>query len=268
MFLIRKLTLGHELTHVGQQTASKDTRIQKAELRSPVFEETVSQISTIESFMHGRPLEPKEEEIARSIFGTNIDYTRVRLIPSPLLEYRVVANTIRVPVNFTILDAGMAQTFIHEMAHVWQYQHGGTKYMSGSLFDQISKGRNTAYIYTIIPGKSFFDYRVEQQAAIVTTYFGLLNLKKNPERYKPVHVLHFHNSKYKEQTDILPEKEKIEFELSLHEPLIQQMKAALPLPEIELLKERAVDVMQPPARENVPPVNQLVPLKPLFELKF
>ena len=49
-----------------------------------------------------------------------------------------VGNTIRVPEDFTIADRTMAATLIHELTHVWQYQHAGTSYISVSLGLQLA----------------------------------------------------------------------------------------------------------------------------------
>src|SRR5206468_1618281 len=66
-------------------------------LRSPVFEELVTQASAVQGALVGRPLNAAELRLARGVFGKSIDYTRIRLIPTGVLEYRTVANTIRIP---------------------------------------------------------------------------------------------------------------------------------------------------------------------------
>ena len=259
--VVGKRLLAHELMHVVQQnTAFENYRIQREEIeiRSPVFEEAVTQISTVEAAVHGRPLRPQEVALARPVFGNSVDYARVRLIPTRILEWRTVGNTIRVSENFTITDSDMAETFIHEMTHVWQYQHDGTSYISTSLSDQIvgairTGSRNAAYEYQIVPGKTFFEYRVEQQAYIVQRYFGLLRDQADPETTP------------QRRAQIAPE-------LSLHQPLIDQMRAALPRPEVDILRIRASEVMQTPggsfAQEPIPPERRLNPIRPLLELRF
>jgi len=95
----------------------------RLEIRSPVFEETVAQISDVEASIMGRPLTPREEALVQGVFGRSVDYSRIRLIETRLLEYRTVGNTIRVPPNFTISNAEMAETLVHEMTHALQHQN-------------------------------------------------------------------------------------------------------------------------------------------------
>jgi hypothetical protein len=148
-------------------------------VRSPAFEELVTQVSTVQAGLVGRPLSGGEERLARSVFGASIDYSRVRLIPTGIVEYTTVANTIRVPEDFTIADEYMAQTLIHELTHVWQYQHGGGAYISDSLCHQVAAwaatgSRDAAYDLAgvVRPGRRFSDYTAEQQAMIVETYYS------------------------------------------------------------------------------------------------
>jgi len=57
--------------------------------------------------------------------------------------------------------------FIHEMAHVWQYQRGIWVRMRGLASGFIS------YEYTFEENKKLLDYRLEQQAQIIADYFLL-----------------------------------------------------------------------------------------------
>ncbi|NOZ51815.1 MAG: DUF4157 domain-containing protein [Gammaproteobacteria bacterium] len=155
--------LAHELTHVVQQSGGSYVReiiapppffsvsgiqgkqigkilVQRQEVsvRSPVFEEAVTQYSTIRAATSGRPLTSTEIDLAKSVFGNSIDYNRVRFIPaeSKALDWRTIGNTIREPKGYNIIKKLMhRRLFMHEMTHIWQYQHGGTKYISGSLVE-------------------------------------------------------------------------------------------------------------------------------------
>lgn len=252
-----KNLLAHELSHVIQQTSgSINSRIQRQEVRSPVFEEAVTQIETVEGAIHGRQLTTRETDLARSIYRNSIDYSRVRIIETALLEWRTIGNNIRVPRNFSIRDASMAQIFIHEMTHVWQYQHTGTSYISVSLADQligwISTGdRGAAYEYTIVQGRTFFEYGPEQQASIVERYYALLQQRSIP--------------------DLAPgERSRIDTEIASLQPLIDQMQAALPRSETLILEQRATDLMQTPGflQDLTPPEQQLMPVRPFLEVRF
>jgi hypothetical protein len=59
-------------------------------IRSPAFEELATQVSTIEGELGGQYLKPDEIRLARTIFGNSIDYSRVRIIPTEILQYRTV----------------------------------------------------------------------------------------------------------------------------------------------------------------------------------
>jgi Domain of unknown function (DUF4157) len=247
-------------------------------VRSPVLEETVTQLTEL---LPGRPLTGTELALVQGVFGTAIDYSRVRLIRTSVLEYRTVANSIRVPENFTIANAEMAQTLIHEMTHVWQYQHGGTSYLSVSLGTQIAAqvgrgNRNFAYDYQIQPNKTFFDFTPEQQAFMVENYFAMQRDQGQIPRdqaagsvvtYKSVH---FGPDGFPTDLSAADRLAEIARELPLHEPLIQQMRAALPRPESSLLLLRAIEVMQTPgaALAPVPRELEIAPVRPLLEVRF
>jgi hypothetical protein len=243
-------------------------------VRSPAFEEFVTQASDINAGVAGRPLTPPERILARSIFADSVDYSRVRLIPSTLLEYRTVANTIRVPNDFTIGDAYMAETFIHEMTHVWQYQHGGTSYISASLSSQIvgaltTGSRNAAYDY--VPNRrSFFDYSPEQQGLIVENYYAMQRDRAAPSSTHQFRSNHLSASGEFSWISWADRQAEIGREFAIHQTYIQQMQAALPLPEANLLTVRAAEVMRDPASNLVPgdQERQIAPLKPLLEIKF
>lgn len=161
-------------------------------IRSPAMEEAFMQLSDTEAAIHGVALTAEQIHLAQAVFGKSIDYARVRLIPSPLLEFRTVGNTIRVPRGFAISGPNPAgklspadaakledytQAFIHELTHVWQYQHFGTSYISVSLSAQLvaaikSGDRNGAYEYQLTSASNFYEFLPEQQALIVENYFA------------------------------------------------------------------------------------------------
>jgi hypothetical protein len=247
-------------------------------VRSPVLEETVTQLTEL---MPSRLLNRAERERVQGIFGTSIDFSRVRLIPTSVLEYRTVANSIRVPENFSVGNADMAQTLVHEMTHVWQYQHSGTSYLSISLGTQIAASvgrgnRNFAYDYQIQAGRTFFDFTPEQQAFMVENYFAMQRDQAQIPRdqaagrvttYKSVH---FGTDGFPTNLTAADRQAEIARELPLHEPLIQQMRAALPRPESNLLLLRASEVIQVPgaALAPIPRELELTPVRPLLEVRF
>jgi hypothetical protein len=243
-------------------------------VRSPALEELVTQISSTQAGLIGRLLMPDEVALVREIFHNSIDYTRVRLIPTGVLEYRTVANFIRVPENFTISDEYMAQTLVHEMTHVWQYQHGGTSYISVSLATQIAGtirtgSRNAAYDYLLTPGKSFFDFLPEQQGLIVENYFSMLRDKNAPPKLS--YVSNHLNARGEFQIFSLTDRmAEISRELPLHKPLIEQMQAAFPNSEVDLITKRANEVMRisPEGIASIYEERYKTLVKPIVEIKF
>lgn len=248
-------------------------------VRSPVVEEAVTQLTDL---LPGRALTRDERTLASGVFGSSIDFSRVRLIPTSILEYRTVGNSIRIPENFTIADEYMGQTFIHELTHVWQYQHGGTSYISISLGSQIAAGvgrggRNFAYDYRINPDQTFFDFTPEQQASIVESYFMMQRDQTAIPRDQAAGSTATYESNHRggeggfrirlSASDRLAE---ISSELPLHETLLSQMRAALPRPEVDILRLRASEVMRLPGQDLIPPPRglELVPIKPLLEIRF
>lgn len=63
--------------------------------------------------------------------------------------------------------------FVHEMAHVWQWQHGIYPVWAavGAFIENLGNYAK-AYSYQIEKGKPFREYNLEQQAAIVADYWA------------------------------------------------------------------------------------------------
>ncbi len=245
-------------------------------IRSPVVEEFLTQETEAMSGLQGMPLTPLEIDLAGTVFADSIDYSRVRLLRTVgPLQFKTVGNVIRVPDYFTVDPAAasrprprsveeMRHTFIHELTHVWQYQHGGTSYISYSLGPQIAaglagRGRNAAYCYDADAARSFWSFTPEQQGLIVENAFlmresgrallcdpkGQLGWETDPAVIGPL--------------------------VPLHERYIAQMRAALPAPEAAIRMQRASEVMgvvPGAALAPVPPEHQLRQVKPLLEVRF
>jgi hypothetical protein len=266
---------GRARPDVSPRSAQPVVQFQRASLqiRSPVFEEAATQLSDIAGAAGGRTLTPSERALAQPVFGSSIDLDRVRLVALEVLEYRTVGNNIYIPPRFTVSDAYMAQTLIHELTHVWQYQHGGTHYISESLAAQIgaalsSGSRNAAYVYSIQAGQSFFDFSPEQQGSIVENYFAM----QRDQREIPAALASGTAGSYlSNQSGSLNARERlaeISAELPLHQPLIEQLRASLPRSEVDVLRLRALDVMQSPPDPLRSPERELAPVRPLLELRF
>jgi hypothetical protein len=126
----------------------------------------------------GRSLKPEEKRLLLSIFGNSINMEPVQIVSTSVgaagRPY-TLGNTIRVP-DGTTFDA---ETLVHEMTHVWQYQTRGTAYISDSVVHQLGPG--DAYATNVVPGQSFYDYTAEQEATIVQRYYADASWKTNPD---------------------------------------------------------------------------------------
>ena len=125
-----------------------------------------------------RPLTPSEIELARSIFGDAIDYSRVRLVKGKWWPLHP-RNAAMAPcgyiyfhpegdvwsIDFSKEPLGRQGFFIHEMTHVWQAQ------VKGRFYLPLMRHPFCRYRYELKAGKPFAHYGLEQQAEIVCHRF-------------------------------------------------------------------------------------------------
>lgn len=151
-----------------------------------------------------RPLTPGEIQMAQSIFGDAIDYSLVRVhlgVYDPSRNLASAAgNVIHYPTDrysedFSrgdgldeIVDKIAKRIFIHEMAHVWQYQSG---YIGTAEYNKHAKelwsshaheldglcGCYPAYAYNSEKPKPLWRYSLEQQAELISHYFAFAKLE-------------------------------------------------------------------------------------------
>ena len=125
-----------------------------------------------------RPLTDGEIELARSIFGEAIDYSKVRLVRRkwwPLQPKGVaMAPTGHIHFHphgdlwsddFSEEPLWRQGLFIHEMTHVWQAQTRGRFYLP------LMRHPFCRYSYELYPNRPFGRYGLEQQAEIVRHAF-------------------------------------------------------------------------------------------------
>ena len=133
-----------------------------------------------------RPLTGYERSQARKIYQDSIDYDKVSIAAGSLGSVgasRTIGNTIcledkKFEDNTSSLTDKGLRTLIHELAHVWQYQHGGARYIPNALWAQAAStvetgDRNAAYHWreALQEGKEWKDWNAEQQAAAMEDYF-------------------------------------------------------------------------------------------------
>ena len=130
-----------------------------------------------------RPLSAAETALARSIYGNGIDYTRVHIgrgtwwlppgntamAPRGYIHFPAPSC----PADFSAADTAAQAWFIHEMAHVWQYQNGFPVWLSG-VWLVLSGGywRQRAYrLPDLAQTTVFADLNMEQQAELLRHCF-------------------------------------------------------------------------------------------------
>ncbi|MFN7116161.1 MAG: hypothetical protein ACK4TA_05140 [Saprospiraceae bacterium] len=126
-----------------------------------------------------RPLTEHEIGIARSIFGDSLAYERVRVDERAYWGPRK-GNFCYVSC-YTINSWGIMpdSILIHELTHVWQYQHLGSVYIPRALSAQFTaEGYNYGGVKALRAamqnGKTLLDFNYEQQADIIEDYYRLL----------------------------------------------------------------------------------------------
>ena len=125
-----------------------------------------------------RSLTSGEIELARSVFGDSIDYSKVTLIHGKFWPFHPRRSAMA-PMgdiyfhpegggwseDFAREPLGRQGFFIHEMTHVWQAQKGGRFYLP------LMRHPFWRYDYSFREGKPFDRYGLEQQAEIVRHRF-------------------------------------------------------------------------------------------------
>lgn len=122
----------------------------------------------------GRPLDARELALLRRVYGAGIDPRPVRIKTGRLGllgaagRAFVVADTVHVPLRepCDCLAPERAALLVHELAHVWQHQRHGTRYLSECLLAQwVGAGYNVAA--GLAAGRSFGALNFEQQAELL-----------------------------------------------------------------------------------------------------
>lgn len=135
-----------------------------------------------------RKLTDEEIELARQYFGDDIDYDRVNYFTRPTRwgfgptsrttsegTFNIAAsvahgNIYEVSENYRDTENTRYKNsvFIHEMAHVWQYQNG---FLTPHYLRK--EGHDDIYAVDIDAYDTFAEFGVEQQAEIIQTIFDL-----------------------------------------------------------------------------------------------
>ncbi|MCQ9325698.1 type IV secretion protein Rhs [Neisseria dentiae] len=136
-----------------------------------------------------RRLTAQETELARLVFSDGIDYGRVKIYRGmpllPNLNVAVAPNghiyfpRRNCPDDFTCTGTHYAVWLIHELTHVWQYQHGYRTWLGGLML-AVKGGYRQRCCYAYPPPvciRSIADLNMEQQADLIAHYYAARFLK-------------------------------------------------------------------------------------------
>jgi hypothetical protein len=117
----------------------------------------------------GRKLTGDEIETLRKVYGDSIDYSQIRIkegdagLFSKTGRAFTHGNTIYIPPENMPMSKDL---LVHETAHVWQHQNGGTDYMSEALWAQYF-GDGYEFDKGLDEGKSWGQLNPEQQGELL-----------------------------------------------------------------------------------------------------
>ncbi len=125
-----------------------------------------------------RGLTAGEAALVRGLFGEAIDTSVVRIrrrrwwwlqprrvVMAPCGHIHFAADSPDWRDDFSEADIGLQGLFLHEMAHVWQAQEHGRRYLP------LHRHPFCRYAYRLEAGKPFSAYGIEQQAEICRHLF-------------------------------------------------------------------------------------------------
>lgn len=133
--------------------------------------------------MAGRTMTAGEQALATTVYKTQIDFSKVSIFNEKWAFFqptdRAMApngNIYYAPGNtnystdFSAAGVSLAQkaTFIHELAHVWQHQHG-VNVIANGIFQ-----RDYDYL-PLTTSTNFSELGIEEQAQLIRDYFYILN---------------------------------------------------------------------------------------------
>ena len=143
-----------------------------------------------------RKLTLGEITLAQTVYQNSFNYDKIfihkgRLIP--LFQNEKIAmspfGTMHFPPALYVDDFSTASItkqhlFIHEMAHVWQYQLGLMTWLDGAILGMKGGYRgNACYAYSDRVGvcQRFNQFNMEQQADLIADWFIFKNTQNNPQ---------------------------------------------------------------------------------------
>ncbi|OTG66808.1 hypothetical protein [Acinetobacter silvestris] len=132
-----------------------------------------------------RSLTEGEIKICKTVFGDLINYQPVKIMNHPYLPWQP-AGILMAPKGYLHLknadycddfsqqNLAYQAIFIHEMAHIYQFQRNINVFFYGAILQiafYSTLGRYNPYKYTLKAHKTYFDYNIEQQGDIAKDIF-------------------------------------------------------------------------------------------------
>lgn len=121
-----------------------------------------------------RPLSERERALAVRVFGAGLDVERVRLherlsgLANPSGRAFVIEDTVHLPASVSPPPDAL---LVHELVHVWQWQHGGHAYIGDSVAAQLW-GEGYDLPRALARGAGWDALNVEQQATLIEWAFA------------------------------------------------------------------------------------------------
>lgn len=140
-----------------------------------------------------RNLTPAEIALAKKVYKSSIDYSLVKVHDGKYTPFQpgssgmtpkgeIFANGV-FKTNYAGVRLELQAFFIHEMAHVYQYQLNILDPTFSAIGAMLKNGFNyqKAYFYELDPQKDLLDYGIEQQAQIIEDYYLIYMLAVQPK---------------------------------------------------------------------------------------
>lgn len=132
-----------------------------------------------------RSLTQNEIRIAQSVFGNLIQYDQVKVMNHPYLPWQpkgifmapdgyIHVKNANYSDDYALENLTYQTIFIHEMAHIYQYQQKINVLWHGAILQMayyLSFKKYNPYNYKLIENKDFFEYNIEQQGDIAKDIF-------------------------------------------------------------------------------------------------
>ena len=141
-----------------------------------------------------RTLTSTERAEATKVFGTSLDMSKVQIAESSVMSVggfaRTPFDTIYFPPGTSRLAfSDLMPWLIHELTHVWQYQHGisVSEKLWWALHGQkaYNYGGEAGLRSATLANKRFLDFNTEQQASIAEDFYRAQRDGRDTSAYQP-----------------------------------------------------------------------------------